>query len=353
MDTEGIPHIRPMNITVNGQFTWNGLKRITKEDYVGKEDYSLLPGDVLFNNTNSKELVGKTCLIVDRINGGYSNHMTRIRVNERCESAFLAYILYSSWQKGEFLKRANRWIGQAGINIKSLSEFQIPLPPLQVQEEIIAEIEGYQKVIDGARTVVDHYRPHIPIDPDWPMVALEEVCDDILSGGTPSTKNETYWQGDIPWITSADITDIKTAKPRKYITKDAVRESATNLIKKGNIIVVTRVGLGKLFKNDLDVCISQDSQGLILKDEINANFLVYILKDKVQSFKKTSRGSTIQGVPKRQLSEIQIPLPSPVVQQKIAAEIEAEQVTVANCRDLIESFEGKIRKTIGRVWGEG
>ena len=161
MDTEGIPHIRPMNITVNGQFTWNGLKRITKEDYVGKEDYSLLPGDVLFNNTNSKELVGKTCLIVDRINGGYSNHMTRIRVNERCESAFLAYILYSSWQKGEFLKRANRWIGQAGINIKSLSEFQIPLPPLEVQQEIVAEIEGYQKVIDGARTVVERFEGKI------------------------------------------------------------------------------------------------------------------------------------------------------------------------------------------------
>ena len=51
---------------------------------------------------------------------------------------------------------------------------EIPLPPLEVQKEIVAEIEGYQKVIDGARAVLDHYRPHIPIHPDWPMVELAD-----------------------------------------------------------------------------------------------------------------------------------------------------------------------------------
>ena len=166
LETEGVPHLRPMNITEDGQLTWNSLKRIAREDYLGKEDYSLLPGDVLFNNTNSKELVGKTCLITEYINGGYSNHMTRIRVvNERCEAAFLAHVLHSAWRRGEFLERANKWIGQAGINTKSLSGFRIPLPPVEVQQEIVAEIEGYQKVIDGARVVVENYRPHIVIDP--------------------------------------------------------------------------------------------------------------------------------------------------------------------------------------------
>ena len=55
--SEGIPHIRPMNINDTGQFTWDGLKRISEEDYRGRERYSLIPGDILFNNTNSKELV--------------------------------------------------------------------------------------------------------------------------------------------------------------------------------------------------------------------------------------------------------------------------------------------------------
>ena len=176
----------------------------------------------------------------------------------------------------------------------------------------------------------------------WPMVELGDVCDDILSGGTPSTKNEAYWNGDIPWITSADIVNVKTAKPRKYITEEAISESATNLIKKGNVIVVTRVGLGKLFRNDFDVCISQDSQGLILKDAVNADYLVYVLKDRVENFKKVSQGSTIQGVTKGQLSEIQIPLPPLEVQREIVAEIEGYQRVIDGARAVIDNYRPQI-----------
>ncbi|MCY4387725.1 MAG: N-6 DNA methylase [Desulfurellaceae bacterium] len=186
----------------------------------------------------------------------------------------------------------------------------------------------------------------------WPLVELRDICVEILSGGTPSTKNENYWNGDIPWITSADIVDLQTAIPRKYITQDAIRESATNLIPKGNIIVVTRVGLGKLFRNDFDVCISQDSQGLIVKEEVNADFLVYVLKDRVANFKNTSRGSTIQGVTKGQLSELQIPLPPLEVQREIVAEIERCQSEIEKHEIAIDDEKRRIQAAVGRVWGE-
>ena len=176
----------------------------------------------------------------------------------------------------------------------------------------------------------------------WPLVALRDVCIEILSGGTPSTKNAAYWQGDIPWITSADIVDIQTAIPRKYITEAAVRESATNIIPRGNVIVVTRVGLGKLFRNDFDVCISQDSQGLILKEEVNADFLVYVLKDRVANLKSTSQGSTIQGVTKRQLAELQIPLPPLEVQREIVAEIEGYRRVIDGAWAVIDNYRPQI-----------
>ncbi len=176
----------------------------------------------------------------------------------------------------------------------------------------------------------------------WPLVALREVCSEILSGGTPSTKNAAYWQGDIPWITSADIVDIHTAIPRRCITETAIRESATNIIPRGNVIVVTRVGLGKLFRNDFDVCISQDSQGLILKEGVSADFLVYVLKDRVASFKHTSQGSTIQGVTKRQLAGLQIPLPPLEVQREIVAEIEGYQRVIDGARAVIDNYRPQI-----------
>ena len=63
-----------------------------------------------------------------------------------------------------------------------MTNFQIPIPPLEVQKEIVAEIEGYQKVIDGARAVVDNYRPQIAVDPAWPLAELGEVCELIMDG---------------------------------------------------------------------------------------------------------------------------------------------------------------------------
>ncbi len=162
VDTEGVPHIRPMNVTEMGQFTWDGLKRISEDEFRGKEDYALGPGDVLFNNTNSKELVGKTCLITEDIRGGYSNHMTRIRVaRERCDARFLAVSLHAAWRSGKFLERANKWIGQAGINAKSLGEFQIPLPPLATQQAIVAEIEAEQALVAANRELIARFEKKI------------------------------------------------------------------------------------------------------------------------------------------------------------------------------------------------
>ena len=84
--------------------------------------------------------------------------------------------------------------------------FQMPLPPLDVQREIVADIEGYQKLIDGARAVIDNYRPHIPIDPEWPMVELgDSSLFRVESGGTPKSDVEGYWGGGIPWATLVDL----------------------------------------------------------------------------------------------------------------------------------------------------
>jgi len=107
VDTVGVPHVRPMNVSQDGRFVPEGMKCISEEDFKGREDYALDAGDVLFNNTNSVELVGKTCLIESPLRGGFSNHMTRIRVNrDLCVARFLAVLLHSAWRKGQFTDRA-------------------------------------------------------------------------------------------------------------------------------------------------------------------------------------------------------------------------------------------------------
>lgn len=75
---------------------------------------------------------------------------------------------------------------------------------------------------------------------DWDVVTLKDVCAKAINGGTPSTEVEKYWEGDIPWITGADILNQKVSKIRRYITEEAVKNSSTNVIPKGNLLVVGR-----------------------------------------------------------------------------------------------------------------
>lgn len=92
----------------------------------------------------------------------------------------------------------------------------------------------------------------------WTTSTLGAVANGILSGGTPSTKNEAFWRGSVPWITS------KWLKPRlyldsgeKFISEEAVRQSATTVVPRNNLIFATRVGGGKVAVNRLDLAIHE------------------------------------------------------------------------------------------------
>ena len=341
VDTRGIPHIRPMNITEKGLFTWDGLKQIEEAEYAGKESYALKSGDVLFNNTNSKELVGKTCFIEQDIFGGFSNHMTRIRVNpDVCVPHFLALLLHNAWQNGVFVELANKWVGQAGINAKALSQYQIPLPPLEVQKEIVAEIEGYQKVINGARAVLDNYRPHIHIITDWPLRKLGSLADNLDSRRIPITKGDRK-NGPIPYYGASGIVDYVA----DYIFDEEIlliSEDGANLLARSTPIAFSVSG--KCWVNN-------HAHVLKFPHPATQKFVeVYLNSISIEQF---VTGAAQPKVNQQALNGIPIPIPDDVaIQQAIVAEIEAEQALVAANRELIVRFEKKIQATLARVWGD-
>ena len=87
--------------------------------------------------------------------------MSLIRHNDRILDGYLIHCLRTAYAADFFVRNANTTTNISNLNLSTLAQFQIPLPPLEVQKEIVAEIEGYQKVIDGARAVLDNYRPTI------------------------------------------------------------------------------------------------------------------------------------------------------------------------------------------------
>jgi len=145
---EGIPHLRPFNVGKNGKLHLSEFVFLP-ENLVDTELFSLQKGDVIFNNTNSKELVGKSALVEKNLTCGFSNHLTRLRVRtEIISPEWLVLTLRLHWLSGVFLKKSRKWIGQAGINTDSLSATEIPVPDPDIQKEIVGRLRDSTKILD-------------------------------------------------------------------------------------------------------------------------------------------------------------------------------------------------------------
>ena len=157
----------------------------------------------------------------------------------------------------------------------------------------------------------------------WAVTTVGDVFD-VTGGGTPSTEVDDYWHGDIPWFTSADIQDTGEIRPRRWISWDAVRGSATNVVPVGSVVVVTRVGLGKVGLVVQDMAFSQDCQALLPRQGIDPQFVRYQLSAVARELKHVSRGTTISGVTKKQLLSLPLNLAPLREQERIVAAIEEQ-----------------------------
>lgn len=178
----------------------------------------------------------------------------------------------------------------------------------------------------------------------WVLTTVGAVYN-IVGGGTPPTTNQEYWRGDIPWITSADILGLDGISPKRFINQQAIEESATNLVPPESIIVVTRVGLGKVALTKEAMCFSQDSQALVQTEQyVLPQYALYYLSKAVQIFKYESRGTTIAGVTKKQLAALPLPLPPLAEQRRIVEAIETELTRLDAGVASLKAARAKLRR---------
>jgi restriction endonuclease S subunit len=261
--------------------------------------------------------------------------------------------LNSEIARNYYLSKAKTTTNISNLTFEDLGELIVPIPQLEVQQQIVDELDGYQRIIDGAKAILANYKVIPDIPDNSPRVKIGELCNSALGGGTPATRNIDYWNGDIPWITSADITEDNKIIVRKYITRLGAENSTTNIIPQGNVIIASRVGLGKVASNSFDVSISQDLQGFILdKERVLTQYFVYAYSLLTQEIVAKSRGTTIKGITKEELLRLCIPLPDINIQQTIVEQITQEQALVEPSKKLIEVFTRKMQNRINEVWGE-
>ena len=142
----GQPHLRPMNVDRSGQIDLGVVKFVPPN-----KDRVLAAGDILFNNTNSPELVGKTAVVSWRERGfAYSNHMTRISVDSGISSSFVARQLHYLWMSGYMKHRCTNHVNQASISSKTLAHtVPLLLPPSSEQDRIVEKLDELLSELDA------------------------------------------------------------------------------------------------------------------------------------------------------------------------------------------------------------
>lgn len=350
---------------INGPISYIGLENIRREkgDIVGDIEPRVvenlkslksifMPDDILYGKLRPN--LNKVWLS-DR-NGICSTDIFVIRPKENKALPLLYAHIFRSRRFNEEVMNHIKGAQLPRIGWHSFAELRIPLPPLEIQKEIVAEIESYQKVIDGARTVVENYRPHIPIDPNWPIFKLGEVCD--VRDGTHDSPKYIHEKG-YPLVTSKNLKDgiIDFTDVNLISREDLDKINNRSLVDDGDIIMpmIGTIGKPVIVNKDREFAIKNVA---LIKFNKESRVLNRFLKNILSSdtidayFKNQSAGSTQKFISLAFIRNLSIPIPPIKIQEIIIENIEVEQAIVNSNCNLIKRFEDKIEKTINRVWGE-
>lgn len=235
------------------------------------------------------------------------------------------------------------------IKLGMLQDFKVPLPPLEIQEQIVKELDGYSAIIAGAKQIAANWKPKIDIDPEWEKVKLGTVCG--YAGGTQPPKSTFIDNPKEGYIRLLQIRDYKSDSNAVYIPKTE-RHKTCN---KTDIMIgrygppVFQILRGKegAYNVALMKCIPDNSR-------ITNDWLYYFLSsDPVQERIISLSGRVRQsGVRPADLDELDIPLPALGIQKQIVEKIEAERELVEASMKLIKIYEEKIKSALEKLYGQ-
>ena len=263
----------------------------------------------------------------------FSTGFTFLRCKKQVNFKYLYYLIKDDLFQSIKDREAVDGI-MGGIRKSDVLKIKIPLPPLEIQEQIVADLNSYQKIIDGAKQVVENYKPTFKIDPEWEMIDFKKVCS--LEYGKALPKRDRI-QGKYPVMGSNGISGYHN----DYLIK-------------GPAIIVGRKGsAGEVVWEERN-CFPIDTTYYIRltnQKKTNLKYIYFILKE--MKLKSIKNGAGIPGLNRNDVySKYKIPLPSIEIQEQIVNRIENEQKAINSNKELITIFENKIEDKIAEVWGK-
>jgi restriction endonuclease S subunit len=330
--SDGFIQLRMNNISSHGQIDLSSILRVPATQEQVKK-YRLVPGDVIFNNTNSVELVGKTALFNE--SEGiflYSNHLTRLRsVPKILDTNYLASWLQLQWYQRVFEITCNRWIGQAAVQREKLLDFKIPLPPLLEQKRIATKIQEFMQEVDRGRTACEkqleaakalpsaHLRAVFESDEakKWERRRLGEVCEFEYGSGLP---DRDRLGGSFPVFGSNGVIGHHNVP-----------------ITKGPTVVIGRKGsIGQVNYSEVP-CWPIDTTYYIDASKTNHDLIwLYWLLRWLQ-LDSLNKATGVPGLNREDAYKLIVPLPSIPVQRNIATQLKEKMVHIEHLQSVIQN----------------
>ena len=178
---------------------------------------------------------------------------------------------------------------------------------------------------------------------------------DFKGGGTPSRNVEEYWGNSIPWATVKDLNEgITLTETQEFISELGLKNSASNLIAKGTIIIPTRMALGKVVISEIDVAINQDLKAVFVKDKetLDVKYLLRFLESNKENIASMGKGATVKGITLDQLKAIKIPLQPLAEQRRIAAILDKADELRQKRQQVIEKLDQLLQATFIDMFGD-
>jgi restriction endonuclease S subunit len=274
--------------------------------------------------------------------------------SEDCNIEFFERILrseemrntYSSLMQGSVSRRRSL---PRGV----FEELEIPLPPREVQEQIAAELDGYAAIIDGAKKIVENWKPRFDIDPEWPLLKLGDVAS-WSSGGTPTASDPKYYGGEIPWAVIGDLNEHQVKETEKTITQAGLDESSAKIVP-ANTVLLAMYGasIGKTGITGVPLATNQAIACAICKDDlIDPWFLLYFLQSQKSEFIRAGQGGAQPNISQTIVKDWPIPLPNLDTQKRVVEQIRGQKLLIHKIRSLILENEKSISETVSGLWKE-